>query len=379
VSRVIIEVGPIGIRGPKTARPERISTAIETIDDDIALLDERPVTVAQLWRQLMREIVPDHVDTVVVVHPSWWSSSRTALVRDAAQTVAAAVILLRRTDALRAQSRHGVIIECAADLVMVSRDPPATTVVPRSGEVSVDADAVLEAVGSNRGVLVDAPMGYDHLCATVAERLRAKGVHVTCTADDTIRNAVSSREPAVQPSHDVQAPARRRGGVAVVAGVASVALMCGGFALRPAADPPMTLLVEGRLGVMVPAGWRAQRITSGSGSARVQVDSPVDSDVAIHLTQARVGADDLTATAASLRAALEAAPEGVFVDFTAEGRRAGRSAVTYREIREGREVAWTVLNDGGLRIAIGCQSAAKQSQTISEVCDRVIRSAHAIS
>ena len=120
----------------------------------------------------------------------------------------------------------------------------------------------------------------------------------------------------------------------------------------------MTLLVEGRVGVMVPAQWIVQRVTTGPGSARLQVVSPADDDIAVHVTQSSLPAHWSHAqVAASLGSALEEEPDGVFVEFNPSDRRADQPAVTYREIRADHHIAWVVLTDGTLRIAIGCQSA----------------------
>jgi type VII secretion-associated protein (TIGR03931 family) len=96
------------------------------------------------------------------------------------------------------------------------------------------------------------------------------------------------------------------------------------------------------------------------------------SDV-IHLTQSwapRV--QTLDAAAETLRTALAEQPEGVFVDFTARGERAQRRAVTYAEIRAERRIDWTVLLDGGVRIAIGCEGSPT-------ACDRAVGSARAVT
>ena len=49
MTEVIIELGPGTVRGRNDAPPELISAALECIDDDIALFDERPVAVRDLW------------------------------------------------------------------------------------------------------------------------------------------------------------------------------------------------------------------------------------------------------------------------------------------------------------------------------------------
>jgi type VII secretion-associated protein (TIGR03931 family) len=72
------------------------------------------------------------------------------------------------------------------------------------------------------------------------------------------------------------------------------------------------------------------------------------------------------------------ATDGAFVEFNPSDRRADRDAVTYREIRPERHVAWTVLVDGTARIAVGCQSVPGSEYLVREACDRAIRSAHAV-
>ena len=141
----------------------------------------------------------------------------------------------------------------------------------------------------------------------------------------------------------------------------------------------MTLLVEGRVGVMVPAQWVVQRVTSGPGSARVQVVSPTDADIAVHVTQSSLPPHQShEQVAESLRSALRDEPDGVFVDFNPSDRRADQPVVTYREIRADHHITWVVLVDESLRIAIGCQSAPGQEEAVREVCDQAIRSAHAV-
>lgn len=85
----------------------------------------------------------------------------------------------------------------------------------------------------------------------------------------------------------------------------------------------------------------------------------------------------LDVTAAALEVALVEETDGAFVDFTARGRRAERPVVAYREIRPDRHVAWAVMLDRGLRIAIGCQGAPDDAGP-EEFCDRAIRSARAV-
>ena len=100
--------------------------------------------------------------------------------------------------------------------------------------------------------------------------------------------------------------------------------------------------------------------------------------MAVHVTQARVRAQEtMQQTADVLRAALEQQPDGLFVDFDPHGERAGRAAVTYRELRTAIAVDWVVLLDGAVRIAVGCQHPVEQSGP-GATCERAVRSAHAV-
>ena len=115
-------------------------------------------------------------------------------------------------------------------------------------------------------VVVDGPEGVEGagpLAAAIADRLRANGVAVTIADRDWVRRSVEAL-PSQEEARCAEArPSTNRGGraTAVLAGtLLSAAVLCGGFAARhdvhpSAADMPMTLLVEGRVGVMVPAQW----------------------------------------------------------------------------------------------------------------------------
>ncbi|HYQ35046.1 MAG TPA: type VII secretion-associated protein, partial [Mycobacterium sp.] len=146
----------------------------------------------------------------------------------------------------------------------------------------------------------------------------------------------------------------------------------------PVQSVPATFLVEGRVALTVPANWTAQRVVTGPGSARVQVTSPSDPEVALHVTQSPVAGETMSGTAERLKRAIDAEPAGVFVDFNPSGISVGRPAVTYREVRAGHHVRWTVLLDGPVRISVGCQSRPENEEAVRDACERAVRSAHAI-
>lgn len=146
---------------------------------------------------------------------------------------------------------------------------------------------------------------------------------------------------------------------------------------RPAGESPPAAVVaatvtEGRVAVLVPEGWNVERITRGPGSRRVQVSSPADPDLALHITQSYAPGSTLADAGVVLG---RAAAGPAFSGFRADDLVAGRPALTYREIRPGRVIRWAVLLDGVTRISIGCQSRSGAEEGIQSACEQAIRSA----
>ncbi|MET0757921.1 MAG: type VII secretion-associated protein [Mycobacterium sp.] len=388
---VVVEAGPGTVRGPRDVPAQLVSAALECIDDELALIDDRPAAVADVWREVMRSAV-GACETVVLVCPTWWASRRVNVVRDAAADAATDVVVLQRAHVLADElpARMCAVVEIAPELVVVSRDGRAPVVIPRLGDPDGVAEVVAGEVGATAAVLVDAAVGVNGagpLAVAITDRVRAHGVSVSIAGQDWVRRAMpatQSRQPDDACVVESHRPPRRA--VAVLAGVLlSLAALCAGFSVRqptrvpPAEDMPLTLLVEGRIGVKVPAQWRVQRITSGPGSARVQIVSPADPQTAVHVTQSPLPPGQTPAAVAeTLRTALEAQPLGVFVDFDPADRRADRPVMTYREIRAGHHIAWTVLVDDSVRIGIGCQSAVDHEDLVRLACEQAIGSAHAV-
>src|SRR5688572_6921151 len=100
VTAVVVDIGPGTIRGPNEVETHWVSAALECIDDDIALVDDCPVAVADVWGEVLGAAVGGSVDELVLVFPTWWTSSRTALVCDAARGVATNVVELTRAEVL---------------------------------------------------------------------------------------------------------------------------------------------------------------------------------------------------------------------------------------------------------------------------------------
>jgi len=379
----VVEVGPASVRvlgGPSAGEPDEamVSAVLDGIDDAVALFDERPVVVAELVRAVMSSILVASPGPVVIVHPSWWSRARIDLVVQSSGA-ARKVVALSRSEVVRAAGHAGTLIEIAGEFVAVAG--PGLRVFGRGNIESIAAAAA--EVGRSGDVLLDAPAAIPGSAQT-AEQLR-----VALAA-----RGRSARDVDVAALADA-APSRRRVG-GPVAALLAASLVLAALGLpdgrelglpdgrervatpRPdvgAPDPAAVSLVEGRIVVAVPLHWHVERVRSGSGSRRVQVGSPVDPDIALHITASYAPDSTLEQAAEVLGDAVADQTPGVFVGFRPAVEVAGRPAVTYREVRVGRVVDWSVVLSGSTRIGIGCQSAPDRTEVVRAVCEQAIRTA----
>ena len=415
--RVMIEAGPGLVRRlccdtGAVADAEMCEAALDAIDDQVALVDGRPVAVEALWRTMLRSLHCGSREGVTVVHPSWWPASRVDLVTKAARAHCPGDYvaqprswLLRRLCRIRPDwadsgpdSDECAVVEIADRLVAIGGTE--VVAVPRLTEPNPVADEVARVIaGMAPGtVLIDGPRtvpGAPALAASIADAVRGGG-HKVLQVDDTrlpglARLAAAARSP--RPSEPQAAfrrgrvPSRGRTLAALAAAGVVLAVLgptvpgsapAGRHDAAPAVLAPTTFLVEGRVALTVPASWPTQQVVAGPGSARVQVTSPSDPEVALHVTQSSVVGETLSSTAERLKQAIAAEPDGVFVDFNPSGSSAGRPAVTYLEVRATHHVRWTVLLDGSVQISVGCQSRLGGEDAVREVCDQAVRSAHAV-
>lgn len=404
--RAIIETGPGTIRrlccGPIDVAndevPEVVAAALGAIDDRVALVGERPTAVASLWSDALRSVACPDCSGVVVVHPSWWSSSRVGVVSAAAATVFDDVLALPRSRLLRRAAgaeSEATVVEITERLVVIT--DAEVVGVPRRPEPHVVAKEVAGLIADMAPavLLIDIPSAVAEASTVAASIAEAARMHAQVVMQvDEVRLArlarLATRQHRPEASRiarggRIRARARTMTGFAAVAIVLAAAPALMTVGRHEAAIPPprvehapATFLVEGRVAVTVPVDWTIQRVVAGPGSARVQVTSPSDPEVALHITQSPVVGETLSGTAERLKRAIDGEAVGVFVDFDPLGASVGRPAVTYREVRAGHHVLWTVLLDGPVRISVGCQSRPGAEDTVRGVCEQAVRSAHAI-
>ncbi|MED5812656.1 type VII secretion-associated protein [Mycolicibacterium sp. 050232] len=376
----VVEVGPATVRGPGQVSDLAV-IAVAGIDDEITLVDDAPAAVSDLWVEVL-DAAAAGARNLTLVCPTWWTADRCDRVRMAAAATGAEVVVIPRVRAVSAALTGAwVVVEIADEVVVVSGADARSVTLARHAEEDLDREAVVRAViaigGMSAEIAVDVPAevaGGVALGYAVVAGLRSRGVAATPADTRIWRDTLVVSDPptAADPSGRRRRPGRTALGAAVV-----LAAALGGLAFAagaPVDHPKMTVLVEGRVGMQIPAGWTVRRVTDGPGSARVQVVSPIDPQVMIHLTQSGIGDGALAET---LRQAMREEPAGVFVDFDPSSVVAARPVVSYREIREGREIRWAVFVDGPVRIAIGCQSIPGHAETVRSACEAATRSAHA--
>ena len=216
----------------------------------------------------------------------------------------------------------------------------------------------------------------DHVEAVSRDRWHGIGFvdAGVCGADEPSADEPRERQLEDGPS----GRPRRLRMTALLAAVAGVAL--GGIALASRSGPveqdaSLATVVEGRMAVHVPRHWIVERVTSGPGSRRLQVSSPKDPQVAVHLTSAYAPETTLAQAAEVLSRAIAHEPPGVFVDVHPLDDVGGRAAVTYREVRPGRTIAWSVVLAGATRVSVGCQSPPGREREVRAACEQAVRSA----
>ena len=400
----LIEVGPNSVRrlccgGGTVADAEAERTAFETIDDRVALFDLQTVAVASLWEDVLGSVDCGTSEHVTVVHPSWWSPSRVGIVSAAARSLVGIGEIRPRSwlvaQAAPSNSELDTLVVEIADQFVVLTGAAIATETRRRDQLEV-AGAVARAVltmasDATETVVIDAPAavhGAGTLAASITERLSGScGMSVVLVDDIRMRRLAGELKSRDRRRLDTDLYASAGVGrsrraltilVLAIGVVISVVVLQRNTKLPARDQMQTTLAVEGHVALEVPAQWPMRRVVTGPGSARLQITSPTDPEVALHVTQSRVALSSLDATAEFLKSAIDAAPAGIFVDFNPSDHSAGRPAVTYREVRTGHDIRWTVWVDKAVRVSIGCQSGSGHRDVVRQECDLAVRSARVL-
>ena len=199
-----------------------------------------------------------------------------------------------------------LIVEIAPKLVLMLK---ATGAVVGSESRSAPADVVATAIARRlrpaaaRQVCIDAPEGVPGaavLADLIATRVRAAGgrVHMVDRRDIAASDQVRPADLAdsVDSVDSDARPARRDLRVVAIAAAALVVAVAAVIVIPMVRSGPddiqaataTTALVEGRVSAQIPAGWIVRRVSTGPGSARVEVATAPSGDAVLHVTQSRV-------------------------------------------------------------------------------------------
>ncbi|MCV7256127.1 type VII secretion-associated protein [Mycobacterium hackensackense] len=374
VTAVAVLFGPASVRGPCPVRGELVRAGLDFLDDRDTIVDDLPVSVDSVLREIIGTVVGGDgrvVDGLVLVCPGWWPSARLDRIRAAATAACAEAVVVTRAHVHR--RRHpgaDILVEITDEFVLAATADTTVLVVPRRTGVAAAVAAGLDEPAS---VLIDAPGGVAGARAVATEMAAGlrRGGEVAIVGDHQLLQTAGDMcaSPADPPRH-------RWPWVVVVCLLAAATAVA--VALhRPPREPSdraTVLITEGRVAARVPADWVVERITAGTGSRRVQVtESGGERALLIVQSPAEV---DMATTATTLASALHREDPTVFTDFEATRQRAGRPVISYTEARAGRKIEWSVFLEGGVRIAVGCQSTIDRDAR--EICDQTIASAHSV-
>ena len=206
--RAIIEAGPGTIRrlccgasmAATSEASERYAAALTAIDDHLALVNGRPVTVASLWHDVLRALdcgSSDATRPMIVVHPSWWPAARVGVITVAVNGVVTHPRSWLLTQASTAAPEATVVVEIAERLVSIvgGSKPEAVVALPRRTGQHPVAEEVAGVVarigrGTTPAVLIDAPStvaGAATVATLIAAAVRDAGNGQTPVVVDDAR------------------------------------------------------------------------------------------------------------------------------------------------------------------------------------------------
>lgn len=390
-SALSLEIGPAVVRQLNcagkfsiSAEPALAAAALVAGADPLALLEDRVVATEALWRTLLTPMLAG-AQRVRLVHPTWWPITRIEMLVAAAAAAVDDIETVARATLLARPAGDVAVIEIAQHLVLIVAYGAVLGAVPRSTAPGVVAEGIVDLLREHpviTSAIVDAPRGVPG-AAEFASMLRARLAATDIAVEFAALPGPSLPLPEISGEHaefSTSVGPKSNWLRWTAAAVLAVLIGLWVWQVRPTGEPPprTTSLVEGPLAVDIPVGWTVRHIVGGHGSARVEVSAPENAPLAVLVTQSPVANGDLASTAETLRIAMQREPPGIFVDLNPVDHGVGRPAVTYRELRSDRSIRWTVVLDGGIRIGIGCQQAARAEDAMHPACLAAIRSARRI-
>ncbi len=201
--RTVIEAGPANVRRiccdeGATVEVEVAAAALAGIDDPVALVGGRPVSVETLWRDALRALACGPGEGMLVVHPSWWSAARVGVLSSAAQAVMKSAVMQPRSALLaQAAPEATVMVEIADRMVVVSGAEVVAVPEPQRRRlrraVAVD-DAHRDAAGHQ---LDDAEVPF------AATRRQLQRLQQRAAVAEAHRQVITPRTPFARPSVEV--------------------------------------------------------------------------------------------------------------------------------------------------------------------------------
>ena len=185
--------------GPSTIRLLDPGTTCPTPPDD---------TTAEGWRAVLEPLLAGAGD-VLLVHPSWWTPGKVAMVTDAVRGAAATVRAVARAALLHPDQ---TFVEIGPEFVAIGDGHGITGAETRCAEVDVVIDRVVGRLADGL-VHIDAPTGVpgaDALGARLARRLRVHPARCVLV-EDTLAQVTSALQternaPRLEFFYDLACP-----------------------------------------------------------------------------------------------------------------------------------------------------------------------------
>lgn len=355
------------------------------------------------------------VDSMTVLHPTRWGSSRRAVLEKAARRSANDVATVPIALAVPAPTRAGgwIVVECAETSITVAavhRDPrgvptiAACTLAPRIGTLDLDADSgrisaierLIEEVSAGKAAVAVTVVGTS--AGAVADLLSASGARDVRVVPEAVLVGSDTRIPETDPAAALSEPGRTswvdrlpdpepsrttaRPTVAIAVTLAVVTLLVAVGSViavrharesdRPPAAAALHRVEIGRVSTELPEAWQVR----GDRSVRLELapDGGRGGRILLLPTELAAGSGRDAVVRGLERKIGERGSAGPFSGFTADVEFGGRHAVGYVESpADGSRVRWFVLVEDGVQVSVGCQYRDVGWEAIAADCEQAVR------